>query len=122
MKNDSAVLIKATLIFFSVLIFLLIHTTNSEARFGSPAIGLRADGADIYTKNCARCHGSDGRAHTAKGRQVEAADLTSSDWEPDEAKDIRTITKGKGQMPSFKRTLSAADIRAVVLYIQKFKR
>lgn len=74
---------------------------------------------DIYAAHCARCHGADGRAKTAKGRRVEATDFTS-DWNKDEARGVRIITNGKGEMPSFKKKLSAAEIRSVFNYVLRF--
>ena len=79
-------------------------------------------GATIYSQNCARCHGVDGRAQTAKGKSVGASDLTSDDWIPDTARDIRLVTRGKEEMPSFKAKLKPAEIEAVVSYIRRFKR
>jgi len=84
-------------------------------------VDAQRSGSAIYSQNCARCHGADGRAQTAKGRQVDAVDLTSSEWSPDEARDTRMVTKGKGSMPSFKSKLTPAEISAVVQYIRRFK-
>lgn len=78
-------------------------------------------GAAVYAQMCSRCHGSDGRANTRKGRSVGAADLTSNDWMPDTARDIRIVTRGKEDMPSFKAKLKPAEIEAVVSYIRRFK-
>jgi mono/diheme cytochrome c family protein len=85
-------------------------------------VDAQQSGAAVYSQNCARCHGSDGRAQTPKGRQVQATDLTSSDWDPDTARDTRIVTKGKGSMPSFKGKLRPAEISAVLDYIRRFKR
>src|SRR5688572_7835869 len=79
-------------------------------------------GAAVYAQTCARCHGSDGRAGTAKGRAVGATDLTSADWVPDAARDTRIVTRGKEAMPAFKGKLKPAEIEAVVSYIRRFKR
>ena len=76
--------------------------------------------AEIYSANCARCHGMDGRAKTAKGKRVEATDFTS-DWNRDEARGVRIITNGKGEMPSFKKKLSPAEIRSVFGYVVRFR-
>ena len=84
-------------------------------------VSSQRSGATVYSQSCARCHGADGRAQTAKGRQVKAVDLTSSDWEPDTARDIRIVTKGKDSMPAFKGRLNAAEISSVVEYIRRFK-
>jgi mono/diheme cytochrome c family protein len=75
----------------------------------------------IYSRNCAECHGSDGRARTAKGKRAGATDLTS-DWNTDEARGIRIITNGKDEMPSFKKKLTAAEIRSVWNYVLRFKK
>src|SRR5512134_3279945 len=53
----------------------------------------------IYERNCAECHGTDGRARTAKGKRAGATDFTS-DWNRDEARGIRIITNGRDEMPS----------------------
>lgn len=125
MRIISAAKIKVLVIScFSLAIFFVIafNPTSNSSVSAKPGSGLnKADGASIYARSCARCHGLDGRAKTAKGKQLEAADFTSSDWEPNEAKDIRIVTKGKGSMPSFKRTLKPAEIASVVAYIRRFK-
>jgi len=84
-------------------------------------VDAQRSGSAIYSQNCSRCHGADGRAQTPKGRQVNAVDLTSSEWSPDEARDTRIVTKGKGSMPSFKSKLTPAEISVVVQYIRRFK-
>ena len=76
--------------------------------------------AEIYAAQCAKCHGADGRAKTAKGKRAGATDFTS-DWNTDEARGIRIITNGKGEMPSFKKKLSANEIKSVFSYLLKFR-
>lgn len=78
-------------------------------------------GAAIYAAHCATCHGSDGRARTAKGKRTGATDFTG-DWNTDEARGIRIITNGKSEMPSFKRKLKANEINAVFAYVLRFRR
>ena len=85
-------------------------------------VEAQRSGAVIYSQNCARCHGVDGRAQTTKGRQTQAVDFTSDDWTPETGHDTRIVTRGKGSMPSFKSKLTPADINAVVQYIRRFKR
>ncbi|MEQ1606739.1 MAG: c-type cytochrome [Pyrinomonadaceae bacterium] len=80
-----------------------------------------SDGASIYAANCASCHGADGRAKTAKGKRSGATDLTS-EWNADEARAIRIITNGKGEMPSFKSKLTREEIGAVFGHVRKFRR
>lgn len=89
---------------------------------GSPAYAATSNfkgGAEIYAGHCAKCHGSDGRARTARGKRAGATDFTT-DWNRDETRGIRIITNGKNEMPSFKKKLTAAEIRAVFGYVSRF--
>lgn len=75
----------------------------------------------LYVQNCSNCHGSDGRADTAKGRELDADDLTTSKVQNmSTAKLIRVITNGKGDMPSMRKKLTAAQIRSIAEYIRVF--
>ena len=94
------------------------HGFATEARTADLA---QRSGAAVYSQMCSRCHGSDGRAKTPKGRSVGAADLTSNDWSPDTARDTRTVTRGKEDMPAFRGKLNPAEIQAVISYIRRFK-
>ena len=78
--------------------------------------------ADIYTKFCAECHGTNGRAKTAKGKRTGATDFTGADWNTDDARAVRIITNGKGDMPIFKGKLSAKEIRSVWGYVRNFRK
>ena len=80
----------------------------------------KSDGRSDYTAQCARCHGADGRSQTAKGRQTHADDLTKSTVSDE--KGIRIITNGRGEMPGFKNSLSAEQIKAVMEYTHVFRR
>ncbi|CAN5414232.1 hypothetical protein BH10ACI3_BH10ACI3_06820 [soil metagenome] len=81
---------------------------------------MMADGGSDYATYCTRCHGGDGRGQTAKGRQTHAGDLTKSSVS--DAKGIRMITNGSGEMPDFKSSMSAAQIKAVMAYTHGFRR
>ena len=97
----------------------------SIVSFSGPSVErveAQRNGSAIYSQNCARCHGVDGRAQTTKGRQTKAVDFTSDDWNPDAGHDARLVARGKGSMPSFKKKLTTAEIDAVVQYIRRFKR
>jgi cytochrome c6 len=81
--------------------------------------GMSFDGGSDYATACARCHGGDGKGQTAKGRQTHAGDLTKS--RISDAKGIRIITNGSGEMPAFKNSMSAGQIREVMAYIHGFR-
>lgn len=75
----------------------------------------------LYVQNCANCHGADGRADTAKGRELDADDLTTAKVQNmSTAKIIRVITNGKGDMPALGRKLTPAQIRSIAGYVRVF--
>src|SRR4051812_32112788 len=105
------------LFFVSGCVYLSIGPTNGPA---IPSASAFSGPAEIYATNCAKCHGADGRAKTAKGKRAGATDFTS-DWNTDPARGVRIITNGKGEMPAFKRKLSADEIRSVFDYVLRFR-
>jgi mono/diheme cytochrome c family protein len=99
----------------------IIHLPGGQVDAASNRISF-AGPAQIYAASCARCHGADGRAKTAKGKRVGATDFTSGDWNTDEARGIRIITNGKSEMPAFKGKLTPNEIKAVFNYVLRFRR
>lgn len=72
-----------------------------------------ATGLEIYDQVCARCHGDDlgGGIGPALGPGTNAAEQSDEYL-------ITTITRGRGSMPSFSRTLDETQIRRVVGHIR----
>ena len=103
---------------FAAFLYLSAETTSGVAA-ADPGSSY-AGPAETFAANCAKCHGADGRAKTAKGRRAGATDFTS-DWNRDRARGIRIITNGKGEMPSFKGKLSPAEIQGVFGYVLHFR-
>ena len=68
----------------------------------------------LYMQNCARCHGANGKAQTTLGRKLDAADISGG---VSTTKVIRTVTNGRGVMPSFRRKLTTAQIKAIATYV-----
>ena len=119
MKFSSTGIIKAAVILTSIFAALLLVFISGPS---TTLVEAQRSGATIYSQNCARCHGVDGRAQTTKGRQTKAVDFTSDDWTPDADHDARRVANGKDSMPAFKNKLTKAEISAVVQYIRRFKR
>src|SRR5439155_10758302 len=71
----------------AVMILVVVAAISCLPRPTDRAAATQKGAAAVYSQNCARCHGSDGRAQTAKGRQIKAVDLTSDDWSPDPGHD-----------------------------------
>lgn len=77
---------------------------------------------DLFQKNCARCHGADGKSETELGKLFDASDLTSKDVQKMSRKRMtNSISNGKGGMPAFKKKLNLREIAALVNYVRSLK-
>lgn len=94
------------------------------------AFAARAEDAKTnYEKDCAKCHGPDGKGDTKMGKKLGAKDYTDAKVQEelkDEAafKAIKEGFKDKEGKTLMKPTegLSDADIKALVAYMRKFKK
>jgi cytochrome c553 len=95
-----------------------------------PAVSaLAADAKALYEKDCAKCHGADGKGETKMGKKMGAKDYTSAKVQEaltDEAafkaiKDGFKDKEGKVLMKPAEGT-SDDDIKALVAYMRKFKK
>ncbi len=94
------------------------------------ACGLQAqDAKAIYDKDCAKCHGADGKGDTKMGKKLEIKDLT--DAKVQSAKDeefAKAIKEGvkekdsdKTRMKAFS-DLSDDDVKALVAFVRGLKK
>ena len=74
---------------------------------------------DLFARNCARCHGMDGRGETDQGRKYDVPDLTEEVRYASTAKISRIITNGKQEMPAFGKKLTKKQISALTAYVRK---
>ena len=72
-----------------------------------------------FEKNCASCHGSDGKGSDGMMGIPKFTDQAWQQRRTDE-KLIEVISKGKGQMPSWKEKLTEEQIKLMVAFIRKF--
>lgn len=93
------------------------------------AAAVRADVKTNYDKNCAKCHGPDGRGQTKMGKQSGAKDYTDpkvqAAMKDEEAfKHVKEGMKvnGKEAMKPFADKLSDDEIKELVGYIRAFKK
>jgi cytochrome c553 len=99
------------------------------ALFLATATSAAADVATNYTKQCASCHGADGKGQTKMGQKLEIRDLTDPavqkkftdeealKWIADGVKDEKT---GKVRMPARKDKLSAEEMTELVTHVRAF--
>ena len=89
-----------------------------------------ADAKATYEKDCAKCHGKDGKGQTKVGKKLNIKDYTDAKVQAEMTDaDIVKVTAegakdkaGKERMKGFKGELSDAEIKEFVGYIRKFKK
>lgn len=88
-----------------------------------------ADAKAIYEKDCAKCHGPDGKGDTKMGKKAGAKDYTDPKVQ-DAMKDgemAKAIKEGikdgdTVKMKGFAETLSDDEVKALVAYVRTFKK
>lgn len=89
-----------------------------------------ADVKEVWEKNCASCHGKDGKGETKAGKKAEVKDLTDTNYQGSftDEQVIKQITEGmkdksgKEKMKPFADKLSAEEIKALAAYVRTFKK
>jgi mono/diheme cytochrome c family protein len=79
--------------------------------------------SDLYVKNCARCHGKDGKGKEARGETPNIPDLTSHKWheQRSDAQLVASILDGKGKdMPAFGDKITEEQARQLVKHLRQF--
>ena len=104
---------------FLLLGIFICAPGETQVTAASAALEGEASPRSLYVQHCATCHGSNGKSQTARGRKLEADDLTTST--ASEAKIVRMITNGRGDMPGFRRKLSAAQISSIAGYVKSLQ-
>jgi mono/diheme cytochrome c family protein len=94
------------------------HLVEPAVVEGSP------DAAQVFSRNCAKCHGNDGRAKGLKAKMVGARNLTDAEWQGrvTDERLFNSINNGKGKMPAFGKKLSEAEVDELVRYVRGLKK
>ncbi len=92
-------------IYSAVAFFMLIASCSKKASVPTAAKEKVYDGANIFAKNCARCHGAQG-VKDERTPNLQTIPL-------DKAALVKSISYGKGRMPAFADKLNAEEISAV---------
>ena len=122
--------INTGLLFFGAALLLSVFVTSHLKASAVPAASAEVaslsasadDGAALFQRNCAVCHGKDGKGlpnWKAKGQP----DFTDAKWQKahTDAQISSVIQNGKGRnMPAFKSRLSDGDVSAIIAQVRAF--
>jgi mono/diheme cytochrome c family protein len=103
-----------------------VPRTNASAALSfaavlaAPPLVAADERSENFQMFCSVCHGDNGKGQTEEGRKKKARDLTNAKWQDtiDDARIVRSITKGHEKMPSFEKKLSADEIKALVAEVR----
>jgi mono/diheme cytochrome c family protein len=99
---------------------LLLIAAGLAATPAPAAMAADAGGKAVYDKNCASCHGPDGKGNPAMTKVFGEKELniaaTVGSKKDDEL--IKVITEGKGKMPALGKSLSKSDQKAVIGHVR----
>jgi mono/diheme cytochrome c family protein len=101
----------------------LVFLTALGLILALPAMAAGPDGAALYKSKCASCHGADGSGMTPVGKSMKVRDLRSD--EVQKQTDVQltdVIAGGKGKMPAYGKTLSTAEIQALIAHLRTLKK
>lgn len=107
-----------------VLLFAFIAIAHPAVSGSTATPEVAAGAAELFSHNCAKCHGKDGRASGFKAKVAGARNLTDAQWQ-DRVSDERisnSINNGKGRMPAFGKKLSEPEVESLVQYVRSLKK
>src|SRR5271156_7105946 len=85
----------------------------------APSAVRAQSAAATYKAKCAGCHGADGKGNTGPGKALGVHDFTSDEvTKMSDADLIGIVTTGKNKMPAYGKSLKAADITDLVVFIR----
>ena len=87
-----------------------------------------ADVKETWEKNCAKCHGADGKGDTKMGKKLDIKDFTDAKYQASlkDADMLKAIKEGvkDGEKVRMKAAegLSEEEMKALVTYVRAFKK
>ena len=75
--------------------------------------------SDLFVQKCALCHGKDGAGQTIKGKKLKLKDIRSAEVQKlTDAQMTDLMVKGKGDMQSYAKELSAQQMKDLVSFMR----
>ena len=98
---------------------ILAGATLAGITFMSTSARADEKSAAVYKQKCAACHGADGKGETPTGKALKVKDFASEEVKKMDDKDLsEAISKGKGKMLAYGKSMKPEDIKAMVAYIR----
>ncbi len=94
------------------------------------SVARAAESAELWTKNCASCHGKDGAGHTKAGHMKHVKDMTSAEYQKSFTDDQAAARikegykgdNGEEKMKAFGSVLSDAEVKSLVGYVRSLQK
>ena len=78
------------------------------------------DATGLFKAKCVACHGSDASGNTPMGKRLKIRDLRSAEVQgQSDAQLFNIISKGKGKMTAYGKSLSQEQIHQLVAFIRE---
>jgi mono/diheme cytochrome c family protein len=97
--------------------------------FSSVMAATAADVKENWDKNCAKCHGAEGKGDAPMGKKLSVKDMTDAKVQADLKDDaaFKIVKEGvkegdSTKMKAFADTLSDDEIKALVQKVRSFKK
>ncbi|MEP6817962.1 MAG: cytochrome c [bacterium] len=109
-----------------LLVVVLFSTGSVNALHRKPSRRVKVE--ELFNRNCARCHGADGRSDTPSGHLFKAPDFTDAEWWKKNAsitspRTLRSVVaRGKAGMPAFGKKLTKSEINSLVNRVRGFRK
>lgn len=103
--------------------FLALIVVSGGCASQAPAAqGSSVDGAQLFDRACAKCHGAEGRGGLPTvSNGPRPIDFRNVDWQRSrtDAEIIAAIRAGRGAMPPFADVLSMEETTALAAYVRQ---
>ena len=111
-----------------LLLVALLIPNGIASGFAQHKTSRQSKVDELFNRNCARCHGADGRGDTPSGHLFKSPDFTDAEWwekisRLGGTKTLRSVVvRGKGAMPAFGKKLTKSEINLLVERVRRFKK
>jgi mono/diheme cytochrome c family protein len=104
----------------AAILATIVLTAAYSALTSAPTAFAFQSVKSLYASKCAVCHGNDGSANTAKGKELKVRNFHSEEFKkmPD-AKALEVLSKGKGKMEGYEKTLGKEKVEQLLAYCRE---